>query len=67
VAEIVNLNRFRKARQRNEDQKLAAENRIRFGRTRGEKAAERQTDDKRKRELDGKILPDGDQTPGETS
>lgn len=67
MAEIVNLNRFRKARRRDQDQKLAAENRIRFGRTKGDKAAERQADDKRNRELDGKILPDDGKTPDKTS
>lgn len=36
---IINLNRFRKAKARAADQKLAAENRVKFGRTKPEKQA----------------------------
>jgi len=38
MTEIVNLRLARKARQRSEAAAAAAENRARFGRTRGEKA-----------------------------
>lgn len=48
MAEIVNLNRFRKAKQRSEAQQRATENRVRFGRSKAEKASDR--DDSRRRE-----------------
>jgi hypothetical protein len=41
VAEIVNLRRFRKAKLRRDAGRRADENRALFGRTKGEKAAER--------------------------
>lgn len=37
MAEIVNLNKFRKARQRAEARRIAAENRAKFGRTKAQK------------------------------
>ncbi|RVT43794.1 DUF4169 family protein [Sphingobium algorifonticola] len=44
MAEIINLRRARKARQRAEAERTAAENRARFGRTKAERhAAERDT------------------------
>lgn len=56
MADIVNLNRARKAKQRAEAERQAAENRVRFGRTK----AEKQRDSKEKRlldaEMDGKKL-----------
>ena len=66
MAEIVNLNRFRKARQRDQDLQQAAENRVRFGRTKGEKAADRQAEDRHNRNLDGKALPNSDDAPEKT-
>jgi hypothetical protein len=56
MAPIVNLNRFRKAKKRDEAQQRATENRALFGRSKKERRA---TDDKRGRavrELDGKRL-----------
>ncbi|HEX4872763.1 MAG TPA: DUF4169 family protein [Nevskiaceae bacterium] len=38
MAEIVNLNKARKQRQRERDQQQAAENRVRYGRSKAEKA-----------------------------
>lgn len=38
MSEIVNLNKARKARARQADKAAAAENRVRFGRTKGQKA-----------------------------
>ena len=38
MADIVNLNQFRKSRQRAEKADKAAENRIHFGRTKGQRA-----------------------------
>jgi Domain of unknown function (DUF4169) len=52
-AEIVNLNRFRKTKARDDKAREAAENRIKFGRTKAEKqqvAAQEQLDARR---LDG--------------
>jgi hypothetical protein len=39
MSEVVNFNKARKARLRAESKSQAAENRVRFGRTKGEKAA----------------------------
>lgn len=56
MTSVVNLNRFRKAKKRDEAQQRAAENRVAFGRTK----AERQECDKESRrseqELDNKRL-----------
>jgi len=56
MGEIVNLNKARKARARDEQTREAAENRIRFGRAKGER---RKTDievGKAEKDLDGKRL-----------
>ena len=56
MGEIVNLNRFRKARSKAEKEKQADENRVRHGRPKSEK---RQTGNERERsdrDLDGKKL-----------
>ena len=56
MASVVNLNRFRKGKQRADDQKRAAENRALHGRGKKERGA---SDDERrraKRELDSKKL-----------
>jgi hypothetical protein len=56
MASVVNLNRFRKTKQRAADQQNAAENRARHGR---DKKDRRAIDDERRRagrELDGKKL-----------
>lgn len=61
MAEIVNLRRARKQRERQAAEKQAEQNRISFGRT---KAERRLTDAERERgarELDGHRLPDGDE------
>jgi hypothetical protein len=39
MSEIVNLNKARKAKGRTADKAIAEANRVRFGRTKGEKAA----------------------------
>jgi hypothetical protein len=61
VAEIVNLRRFRKERLREQANRRAEENRVLFGRTKAEKAAERARKDAadafiegHRRERDGK-------------
>ncbi|KAA0683453.1 DUF4169 family protein [Roseomonas genomospecies 6] len=54
MADIVNLNRFRKMRLKEEREKTAEENRIRFGRTKAEKLRDRQDAERRAADLDGK-------------
>jgi Domain of unknown function (DUF4169) len=56
MAEIVNLNRFRKARERDEREKAAAENRIRHGRPKPEREKNRAEQKKREKALDDKKL-----------
>lgn len=56
MAEPVNLNRFRKAKRRADEQKQAAENRVAFGRTKAERDIERLKTEKATRELDQKRL-----------
>ena len=53
MAEIVNLNRARKAKARIEAQATAAVNRAAFGRTRAEKQAAKAETECRAKELDG--------------
>lgn len=52
MAEIVNLNRARKARARSDREAQAAENRVRFGRGKAEKSASAAQADKARRTLD---------------
>jgi len=53
MAEVVNLNRARKAKARGEAQAIAAANRIAHGRTKAEKQAAKADAERRARELDG--------------
>jgi len=53
MAEIVNLNRARKAKARGEAQATAAANRVVHGRTKAEKQAVQAETERRARELDG--------------
>ena len=52
MAEPINLNRARKARARIEAEAKAAENRVRFGRTKVEKTLEQARAEKAARDLD---------------
>jgi hypothetical protein len=52
MAEIINLNRARKAKARDQDRTKAAANRSSHGRTQAQKALERVRADKAARELD---------------
>lgn len=54
MADIVNLNRARKGRTREDAKAKAAENRVAFGRTKAEREAEAARADKAARELEGK-------------
>jgi hypothetical protein len=56
MAEIVNLNRFRKAKAKEEAKAQADRNRVAHGRTKAEKDAARRTAEKQAGELDGKKL-----------
>ncbi len=53
MAEIINLNRVRKAKARSDKAVSAAANRARFGRSKAEKKAEQLTADRLGRVLDG--------------
>ena len=73
TAEIVNLNKFRKAREKAEDEKRAEQNRVRFGRTKAEKETVAQVERIKDRALDGAELTprgvavDDDIDPGSAS
>lgn len=56
MVEIINLNKKRKAKTRLEKEKKAAENRIKFGRTKKEKQLEKQEKERSERYLDGHKL-----------
>ena len=56
MAEVINLNRFRKQRERAGARKAAAENRIRFGRDKEERAKDRGESTRTAKELDDKRL-----------
>lgn len=58
MAEIINLNRARKAKLKDEAEKQAAENRVKFGRTKAEKRRDQAESDRAARELDGKKRDD---------
>ncbi|MDA1326627.1 MAG: DUF4169 family protein [Proteobacteria bacterium] len=49
----VNMNRFRKAKKRAEKQATADENRVKFGRTKAEKARDAAGNEKMRRTVDG--------------
>lgn len=53
MAELINLNKARKARERAAAKAQAAENRTRHGRTKGETAGTRLEAERAKRDLDG--------------
>ena len=55
-AEIINLNKFRKASAKDEKQKKASENRRKHGRTKAEIRIEVREDTTSKKQLDGKRL-----------
>lgn len=53
MGDVVNLNRFRKQQERTRRAKEAEENRIRHGRTKAEKTAERLERERAARDLEG--------------
>lgn len=56
MAEIVNLNRFRKQRERDAARRTADENRIAHGRTKAERSKARAEAEKAAKDLDGKQI-----------
>ena len=54
MSDPVNLNRFRKAKARVEDKARADANAVKFGRTKSEKARDKDTAARAARDLDGK-------------
>ena len=58
MAELINLNKARKAKARAADKSQAAENRVRFGQTKGEKTVAKLDAERTRRELEGKKRED---------
>ena len=56
MADIVNLNRFKKAKARQSETRLAAENRVHHGRGKAEKAKDHREQERRAQLLAGKKL-----------
>ena len=56
MADIINLNQYRKARARAEKERLAQQSRVRHGETRTTKDAVRREEELQLLELDGKLL-----------
>ena len=56
MAEIVNLNKHRKAKSRDARESQSAANRIKYGRTKAQKANDRQTEARSERLQDGREL-----------
>jgi hypothetical protein len=60
MGDLVNLNKFRKAKQRRNQDATATINREKFGRTKAEKDRDQQQREHQKNELDGTKLPGED-------
>jgi hypothetical protein len=56
MAELVNLNKYRKQHKRHAEQATAAENRVRHGRSKAQRKQERLDGDKAAKDLDNKRL-----------
>ena len=61
MSEIVNLNRFRKSRTRDEAKVQASENRVKYGRTKAEKENDRRAAERREKETAGRKLEKGEE------
>jgi len=61
MGEIVNLRRVRKAAQRRTAERVAAEQRYRFGRSKAERRLETAHDANTRRDLDGHRIESGDE------
>jgi hypothetical protein len=58
MADVVNLKRVRKDKARREQEREAEANRLRFGRTKAQKAADRDTTERERRAMDERKLED---------
>ena len=58
MAELINLNKARKAKAKAAGKAQASENRVRFGQAKGEKAAAKLEAERARRELEGKKRED---------
>lgn len=58
MSEIISLSKARKVRARDEDRRRAAENRLKFGRTRAEREVVEKTSERDRRRLDDHRLGD---------
>lgn len=58
MGDVINLNQYRKARARAEKERLAAEKRVRHGRTRTDRKAAKDEQARQAAELEGKRLDD---------
>ena len=56
MGSVVNLNRFRKAKQRTEAERRAAENRVAFGRSKAERRKTQDESERASRDLENKRL-----------
>mgnify|MGYP006365404013 CR=1 FL=1 len=63
-ADIVNLNKFRKAKTRADDKKRAEGNRAKFGRTKEKKTSDSDEQNRRDALLDGAKIEKSDPEPG---
>lgn len=63
MAEIVNLNRYRKAREKEHAKTAAEESRARSGRTKAEKLSDKEVQDRDSRTLDGARLEEDGPEP----
>jgi hypothetical protein len=61
MAEIVNLNKTRKAKARSEQDSQARANRIKYGRTKAEKENDRRADERRESLHQGRKREDGEE------
>ncbi len=67
MAEVINLNKFRKQKARDSARQQAAENRVRFGRTKAEKAHDEAQAEDAQRKLDNlRREPDADDAVEDT-
>ena len=60
MADVINLRRARKDKARREQEREAAANRLRFGRTKAQKSTDQDSAARRRRSLDDKRLEPGE-------
>lgn len=65
-AEIVNLNKFRKAKERSDQERQAELNRAKYGRSKSEREQEEGDDSRRNKLLDGAKLANAQQPSNDT-